>query len=277
MHSMLVHLRRELHAVPELDFDLPETTAIVRRVLEPLPCRLFSPSRGALCAFFDAGKPRTVAVRADMDALPVVEHTDAPYASHHTGCMHACGHDGHMAMALALACEVADHLEELPRNVLFVFQPAEETTGGAKLVCESGVFGQYRVDRIFGFHLWPGIPAGCVASRPGPLLARSSETTVTVFGKSAHIARAEEGADALFAAARFVCGAQNVMNGVKEEFGPCLLKFGRMQSGTVRNALSARSDLVGSLRVFSDDAFDAAKERLSAFARSAGGGQRVPL
>lgn len=89
MHSMLVHLRRELHAVPELDFDLPETTAIVRRVLEPLPCRLFSPSRGALCAFFDAGKPRTVAVRADMDALPVAEHTDAPFASRHDGRMHA--------------------------------------------------------------------------------------------------------------------------------------------------------------------------------------------
>lgn len=268
MHSMLSNLRRELHAVPELDFDLPETSAIVRRVLEPLPCRVFSPSRGAVCAFFDAGKPCAVAVRADMDALPVAEQTGAPYASRHAGRMHACGHDGHMAMALALACDVAEHLSELPRNVLFVFQPAEETTGGAKFVCESGVFEEYHADRIFGFHLWPGIPAGRIVSRPGPLLARSSETTVTVRGKSAHIARAEEGADALLAAVRFVCGASDVMNGVRREFGPCLLKFGRMESGTVRNALSARSQLLGSLRVFSDEAFEAAKARLGALARA---------
>ncbi len=270
MQELITRYRRELHRIPELDFDLPETTAYVRRVLEQYPCRVFSPSRGALCAFFDAGRETSAAVRADMDALPIPEHTGAAYASMHEGKMHACGHDGHMAMALALAGDVAAHLGELPRNVLFVFQPAEETTGGAKLVCESGVFEAHRVERIFGFHLWPGIEAGRVVSRPGPLLARSSETSVTIEGKSAHIARAEEGADALYAAARFVCGAKKMIDELRREEGACLLKFGKLESGVARNAISARSHLLGSLRVFSDRAFDTARERLAALAREVG-------
>ena len=116
--------------------------------------------------------------------------------------MHACGHDGHMAMVLALAGRVSQMLDKLPRNVLLVFQPAEETTGGAKLVCESGVFEKYRCDRIFGWHLWPDLPlAHC--HRPGPLLARSSEVTVTVTGKSSHVAKPHEGRDACLPPRRF--------------------------------------------------------------------------
>ncbi|MFR7797271.1 MAG: M20/M25/M40 family metallo-hydrolase, partial [Collinsella sp.] len=119
-----------------------------------------------------------------MDALPIAETTGAAFASTHPGKMHACGHDGHMAMALAAATFVDRTIREQPgvikRNVLFVFQPAEETTGGAKTVCESGVFERYGVDRIFGFHVWPDLPAGTLASCPGPLLARSSETHIHI-------------------------------------------------------------------------------------------------
>ena len=116
--------RRKLHTIPELIDQLPETVAYVRSVLEPLGCRLSEPIPGSVCAWFDAGKPETVAFRADMDALPGTETTAAPYASTHSGIMHACGHDGHTAMALALAEYVSAHLAELPRNVLMVFQPA---------------------------------------------------------------------------------------------------------------------------------------------------------
>ena len=202
--QLLTQYRRDLHRIPETDFDLPETLAYVRRVLEQYPCTLFSPCKSTLCAYFDAGKPHTAAFRADMDALPIAERSSCDYVSRHEGKMHACGHDGHMAMVLALAGRVSQMLDKLPRNVLLVFQPAEETTGGAKLVCESGVFEKYRCDRIFGWHLWPDLPAGTIASRPGPLLARSSEVTVTVTGKSSHVAKPHEGRDALFAASAFL-------------------------------------------------------------------------
>ena len=194
-----VDYRRALHRIPELDNQLPETVQLVQRILAPLPCRVFSPITGSVCAWFDAGKSDAVAFRAELDALPVTEATDLPYASVHPGRMHACGHDAHTAMVLTLAEYAAEHLAELPRNVLFLFQPSEETTGGAGKLCESGVLDRYRVRRIFGLHLWPGLEAGTIASRPGPLMARSNEVTVTVEGRSVHMSRADEGLDALTA------------------------------------------------------------------------------
>ena len=133
--EMLVRFRRDLHRIPELDYDLPQTKRYVRDVLETLSCQVFSPSPSCICALFDAGCARTMAIRADMDALPITEATGVSFASENEGRMHACGHDAHMAMALAVAVWVDGIVRArpgaLPRNVLFVFQPAEETTGGA--------------------------------------------------------------------------------------------------------------------------------------------------
>lgn len=250
--DLLAQYRRDLHQVPEVDFDLPETLAYVRAVLEALPCdkEVFSPCRSTLCCWFDRGSAHATAIRSDMDALPVVERTGLPFASRHPGRMHACGHDGHMAMVLGLAQHVACHLGELPRSVLLVFQPAEETTGGAKVVCESGVFDRLGVDRIFGFHLWPELPEGEVASRPGALLAASNEVDVDIRGTASHIARAELGHDALEAGSRFLLDAYDLV-GERRREEPVVLKFGRMEAGLVRNQIAASARLEGSLRTFS--------------------------
>ncbi len=271
--------RRDLHRIPELDFDLPETMAYVRGVLDGLSCEVLEPCESCLCAWFDLGRDRATALRTDMDALPVAERTGAPYASERPGRMHACGHDGHMAMALWAATWVNDVMsgrvagmsaDDLPRNVLVVFQPAEETTGGAATVCASGVFGRCRVERIFGFHLWPDLPAGAVASRPGALLARSSEVTAVFRGRSSHIARWSEGRDALMAAARFAPAAEAACEGLQAERDePCLLRFGRLEAGTVRNVIAGEARAEGSLRVFSDEMFDEAREAISGLARDA--------
>ena len=229
----VVEYRRRLHRVPELDNRLPETTAYVRSLLEPLGCRVFSPITGSVCAWFDAGRGESVAFRADLDALPVPERTGLPFASEHPGVMHACGHDGHAAMVLALAEHLAAHLAELPRNVLLIFQPSEETTGGAGKLCETGVLERYRVRRIFGLHLWPGLEAGVAASRPGPLMARSNEVTVTVEGHSVHMSRASEGRDALTAGLDFLQRAYALMVSVRQG-EPRVLRFGNMFSGSVR-------------------------------------------
>ena len=202
LSSAVVH-RRALHRIPELDDQLPETTAYVRTVLEGLPCQVSAPIPGSVCAFFDAGKPETVAFRADLDALPVSECTGLPWASVHPGKMHACGHDGHTAMMLALAEFVGAHLDALPRNVLFLFQPAEETTGGALRLCQSGILSRHGASRVFGLHLWPGLPAGQVYTRPGAMMARANEVTVTITGKSVPLSGAAGGLDALPAGAGY--------------------------------------------------------------------------
>lgn len=273
----LTRYRRDLHRIPELDDDLPRTIAYVRSVLSGLSCDVLEPCKGAVCAFFDLGRAETVAIRADMDALPIDEASGAAFSSEHPGRMHACGHDGHMAMALAAATWVdrvargADAVVragQLPRNVLFVFQPAEETTGGAKRVCESGVFERYHVTRIFGMHLWPDLSAGSLASRPGPLLARSSETTITFHGVSSHIAKWRDGRDALGAAARFVVGSKWLSRKLEQD-EPFLLRFGHMTAGTVRNAVAGQARVEGSLRVFSDDMFARAQDEVRALAQTA--------
>lgn len=271
--------RRDLHQIPELDARLPETCAYVKRALSDLHCTVVEPAPSAICAFFDFGRPDTVAWRADMDALPVEEKTGLPWQSRHPGCMHACGHDGHTAMALTLARVLDGIGSELPHNVLFVFQPAEETTGGAGQIVASGIFERYHVIRIFGFHLWPDLPLGAVGSRPGPLFAKSSEVNVDIDGVSTHIARAAEGADALEAGVRFISAAYRMVEEELPADEPRLLKFGMMHSGTVRNALSARTEVRGSLRSFNPDVFRFMKRRLFEIAdqASAATGAQVRL
>ena len=245
--------RHALHQIPELDRSLPKTMDYLQKSLNRLSCRVFSPVEGSLGAFFDFGRETAIAFRADADALPIEEKTGAPYASRHPGQMHACGHDGHMAILLELARRL-DEKENLPHNVLLVFQSAEETTGGARDICETGVFKEYNVQAIFGLHLWPGLPAGVVYSRKNELMARSCEVTIDIYGKSAHIAKASEGIDALMAGAELYRRAMEMEAALPEAVFR-LLKFGKFHSGTVRNALSAHTHMEGSLRAFQDEIF----------------------
>ena len=263
----VIEYRRALHRIPELDNQLPETVRLVQDVLAALPCRMFSPVTGSVCAWFDAGKRESVAFRADLDALPVEEATGLPFASRQPGMMHACGHDGHTAMALALAEYAAGCLETLPHNVLFLFQPSEETTGGARKLCEAGVLERYRVRRIFGLHLWPGLEAGTVASRPGPLMARSNEVTVTVRGHSVHLSQAAEGRDALVAGAVYLQRAYDMMEQLPPD-QPRVLRFGKMVSGTARNAVSGETVLEGSLRTYREDTFRFCRQQLQDIGKS---------
>ena len=261
----VVKHRRALHQIPELAFDLPETLAYIEGVLKELPCQVFSPAKSSLCAFFNFGKEDAIAFRADMDALPIVENTGLPFSSQHPGKCHACGHDGHMAIGLGLAQWLGQQTA-LAQNVLLIFQPAEETIGGAKGICQSGVLAAYNVKAIFGLHLWPDLPAGKVETCPGGMMCQSAEVTLTVTGKSAHVARAEEGLDGLDAANLWYMRAMEAERTLPTD-RPRLLKFGRMEAGTVRNALAATARVEGTLRAFEDETFGMLRDRLYALAR----------
>ena len=261
----IIHDRRALHQVPELDRQLPETTAYLKASLKNLNCEVTSPIEGAVCAFFDFGCADAIAFRSDADALPIAEKTGLPFASQHPGRMHACGHDGHMAMLLELARRLSEK-KKLPHNVLLVFQPAEETTGGAKDLCETGIFSRHRVKAIFGMHLWPGVEAGAVCSRCNEMMSRSCELNVDIYGKSAHIAKAESGIDALAAGTDFYRRCMEMEAAMPPQIFR-LLKFGKFHSGTVRNALSGHTHMEGSLRAFQDGIFCGMRDSIFAIGK----------
>ena len=252
--------RRALHQIPELARDLPLTATYLKTQLSGLSCEVIPVLEHGLCAWFDFGAQDAIAFRADMDALPIIEVSEQPYASKHPGRMHACGHDGHMAILLELARRL-DKKEKLNHNVLLVFQPAEETVGGAKDICQSGIFERYGVKAIFGLHLWPELEAGKVYSRPGAMMSRVSEVTVEVYGLSAHLAKAAMGVDALAACTEFYLWAANLERSLAPDV-PRVLGFGRMESGAVRNAVPAYGRLEGSIRAFSDETFEYLRDGL---------------
>ena len=258
--------RHALHQIPELDRNLPKTLAYLNSALSGLNCAVFTPMEGALCAWFDFGADSAIAFRSDADALPIAEKTGAVYASTHPGRMHACGHDGHMAILLELARRLSKK-QRLSRNVLLVFQPAEETTGGARDICNTGIFEKHNVKAIFGLHLWPGLEAGVIASRKNELMARSCEVTIDIYGKSAHIAKAAEGVDALMAGTELYRRAVEMESVLPADVFR-LLKFGKFHSGTVRNALSAHTHMEGSLRAFQDDVFESLAGGLHAIGKA---------
>ena len=250
----IIEDRRELHRIPELERNLPKTMAYLRKSLSDLNCQLVSPMESSLCTYFDFGKDSTIAFRADCDGLPITEKSGVSFASCHPGKMHACGHDGHMAILLELARRL-NQKEDLAHNVLLVFQPAEESPGGAEALCETGVLQEFHVRTIFGLHLWPGLEAGQVFSRTNELMSRSGELNVDIYGKSSHIAKAELGIDATWIGVEFYRRAMELEAGLPKNVFR-LLKFGKFQSGTARNALSAHTHLEGSLRAFQDDVFE---------------------
>ena len=256
--------RRALHRIPELCWELPETMQYLKQALSGLNCRVFAPVEGSLCAWFDFEAETAIAFRADCDALPIFERTGAEYASTHPGKMHACGHDGHMAVGLELARRLSGK-KNLRHNVLLIFQPAEESPGGAKILCDTGLLKEYGVTRVFGLHLWPGLEKGTMFTRKNELMSHGAELTVDIYGKSSHIAKASAGLDATAAAVSFYQKMIALEQSLPGETYR-LLNFGKFHSGTARNALSAHAHMEGSLRAFQDEVFDYLRDGVYAIA-----------
>ena len=258
----IIEDRRALHRIPELELELPKTMEYVLNSLSGLNCQVLTPVGCAVCAYFDFGAESAIGFRADMDALPVSEKNEIPYASAHPGCMHACGHDGHTAILLELARRLSAK-KALSRNVLLIFQPGEETPGGAIGICRTGILERYKVEAVFGLHLWPGLDKGVVFSREQEMMAQATEINVDIYGRSAHLAKAHQGLDAMAAATelyRLVAQAEASW----PEGSYQLMKFGKFTSGTVRNAVSGHSRMEGTLRSFRDEVIEGLKQQLRA-------------
>lgn len=245
--------RQDLHRIPELGFLVYKTGAYVKEILSKLECKIEPLVNTGFAVFFDFGCEESLCFRCDMDGLPIEEQTVAFYASEHEGCMHACGHDGHMANMLGFAHVLDKYIKErkeLPYNALLIFQPAEETIDGAEAIVKTTVFEDYNVKAIYGLHLWPMIEKGEIASKPGAMMARSTNVKVIFEGKSAHAGEPDKGRDALLAACEFVTKIYDYKDNFIRERS--ILQFGKMESGNVRNAISPYTSLDGTMRTFND-------------------------
>ncbi len=203
--------RRMLHAKPELAYEEHATAAFVAERLAELGFRVRAGigRTGVVGTLSRGTSRRSIAIRADMDALPIVEETGAPYASTTPGVMHACGHDGHVAMALAAAL-ASSRMTDLDGTVHFVFQPAEEVEGGAEAMVRDGLFRDCPTDRVFGLHNWPALDTGSVVARDGAMMAAFATFEIAVSGRGSHGAMPHEGADPVAAAAQVVSALQTV-------------------------------------------------------------------
>jgi amidohydrolase len=252
----LTGLRRAIHAEPEIGRDLPRTQEKVLAALDGLPLDI---SRGqalsSVTAVLRGGRPGgTVLLRGDMDALPVAERTGLPYASGVDGVMHACGHDLHTAMLAGAARLLSARQAELPGNVIFMFQPAEETAGGAALMISEGVLDAAgeRPVAAFALHVTSAmLPLGLVASREGTVMAAADTLEVTVHGRGGHGSRPFMAADPVPAACEIVTALQALVTRQFDVFDPVVITVGSFHAGTASNVIPDEARLAASVRTFS--------------------------
>jgi len=254
----LIALRRTIHAHPELAFEEHETAKRVQEFLARLaiPCRTGIGGTG-IVAMLEGGKPGpTIAIRADMDALPMSEPAGLPFASKVPGKMHSCGHDAHTAIALGVAAVLSEQRESLPGRVMFIFQPAEETLSGARAMLEAGAFDDSKPDAILGFHNWPPLATGTVGWHPEAVMASSDAFDVTIKGTAGHGAHPHLAVDAIVGAAQFVNQVQTVVSREIAPISSAVLTIGRINGGTVRNIIASSVEMNASVRTLESDVAD---------------------
>ncbi|KXS36400.1 MAG: aminoacylase-2/carboxypeptidase-Z family hydrolase [Idiomarina sp. T82-3] len=273
LEQQVIDWRRHIHANPELSNREYETAKMVANHLRELGLEVKTDiaHTGVVGLLKGRGDGPTVALRADMDALPVTEKTELPFKStvkstyrgKEVGVMHACGHDTHVAMLMGAAEKLASMRDELNGNVLFIFQPAEEGApegeeGGAELMLKQGlfsdVFPDYKPERVFGIHVWAGFPTGHIGYRKGPLMASSDKFEITVKGKQTHGSRPWAGVDPIVTSAQIINSAQTIISRQTDiTKAPAVLSFGIVEGGVRNNIIPDDVTLIGTIRNFDMD------------------------
>lgn len=257
----IIAWRRHFHKYPELSFKEEKTSRYISGLLQKfgLEVQTNVGGYGVIACLYGQKPGPTVALRADMDALPLQDEKNAPYSSTAPGVMHACGHDGHMSMLLGAARYLAAHASELRGEVRFLFQPAEESVpGGAlRLLQEGGLRG---VDQVYGLHLWTGFPTGTLFVRSGPLMAASDHFDLLIQGKGGHGAMPHQTVDAVVTAAQAVTQLQTVVSRRISPLQPAVLTIGSFHAGSIYNVIAERAELKGTVRTFEQTVRNQIKE-----------------
>lgn len=265
----LVELRRDLHAHPELAFEERRTAGVVAAALRLLGLEVHEGlgGTGVVGRLRVGSGTRSVGLRADMDALPIAEQTRLPHASRNAGVHHGCGHDGHTAMLLGAAQQLA-RTRRFDGTVHFIFQPAEEGRGGARVMVEQGLFDRFPCERVFALHNWPELPLGQAQTRAGPIMAAADRFDITLRGRGGHAAQPHRTPDVLLAAGELVVLLNTLVARRIDPSESAVLSVTRVSGGTSHNILPAEAVVTGTVR-----SFDAAsQDRLEAALRDAAAG-----
>ncbi len=265
----ITEIRHDLHANPELGYDEHRTSEIVQRELKKAGvefCAGLAGGTGVL-GYLPATKSggRTIALRADMDALPILENTGKSYASTKDGVMHACGHDGHTSILIG-AASVLSRVEERSNNLLFVFQPAEEGGAGGDRMVKDGVLSGKQIgpkaDTIFGLHGWTGVRVGSVSTRTGPILAAAEEFGIVVTGRGSHAAYPHIGIDPIVVAAHIVTALQSIASRSVSPLDSIVVTVGQVIAGVAHNVIPDTAKIRGTMRTLRSETSALGRRRL---------------
>ena len=262
-------LRKDIHAHPELCFQEVRTADVVAAKLTEwgIPIHRGMGTTGVVGIVKAGTSSRALALRADMDALPMQEFNTFAHASKHAGKMHACGHDGHTAMLLAAAQHFAKH-RNFDGTVYLVFQPAEEGGGGAREMIKDGLFEQFPVEAVFGMHNWPGMSAGTFAASAGPVMASSNEFKITIRGKGGHAAIPHNAIDPVVVACQLVQGFQTIISRNVKPIDAGVISVTMINAGEATNVIPDRCELQGTVRTFSIEVLDLIERRMREMSES---------
>jgi hippurate hydrolase len=247
----VIQLRHAIHQNPELLYDVHQTADLVVRTLKSFGYEQIQTGIGqsGVVALLDSGKPgKTVGLRADMDALPIIEQTNAAYQSKNHGKMHACGHDGHTATLLGSAYVLRQMLPHFTGKIKLIFQPAEEGGAGAHAMIQDGVLKNPDVDAIFGYHNWPTKRAGLVCVRNGCLLAAADEFTLTIHGKGGHASQPHLTIDPIYISACIIMQMQSIVSRMSLSTEPVVISATQLNAGTAYNVIPSEAQIRGTIR-----------------------------
>lgn len=264
--ARLAGLRRDIHAHPELAFEERRTADLVAATLRKAGLEVYEglAETGVVGVLNRGSSARSIGLRADMDALPLHEQNSFPHRSRHEGRMHACGHDGHTTMLLG-AAEYLAKAGNFDGSLYFIFQPAEETIGGARVMIEQGLLDRFPMQQVFGMHNWPGLPAGQFAVHAGPVMACADQFDIVVRGHGAHAAMPHQGRDPVLAGAALIQALQSVVSRTVDPLESVVLSITRFQAGEAYNIIPDEVRIGGTLRAFRNelrDLAEAAMERI---------------
>jgi hippurate hydrolase len=247
----LVAFRRDLHQNPELGFAEHRTAGRIAEALSALGLEVATGigGTGVVGVLRNGGSDRKIALRADMDALPIVEQTGVAYASRNAGAFHGCGHDGHVAMLLGAAQHLA-RTRRFDGTVSFIFQPAEEGLGGARAMIEARLFDDFPADEVYALHNWPDLPVGTIATRPGPIMASADRFDIRLTGRGGHAALPHQTPDALLAASALVGQLNTIVSRRVAATASAVLSVTQIHGGHAHNVIPAEATIVGTVRTF---------------------------
>lgn len=267
LHDEVTAWRRDLHAHPELQFDVHRTAGVVAEKLKSFGVDEVATGIGRTGVVgVIRGKSnrsgRVIGLRADMDALPLTEITGVPHASTVPGKMHACGHDGHTAMLLGAAKYLAE-TRNFDGVAVMIFQPAEEGGGGGREMVKDGMMDQFGIDEVYGMHNTPGLPVGSFALREGPLLAAADRIRITIEGKGGHAAKPHLSVDTVLVAAQIIVNVQTIVSRNVDPLTSAVISICKVDAGFTDNVIPQTAELIGTVRTLTPQARDFVETRLA--------------